>query len=351
MCAPGCPGILRAGGCGMTLPDAVRRNWGMKIAALAFSLFIWFNVAGRREVEVVVDLPVRYTNMPTDMTFVEQVPVEAKARVRGRGRFLKWQLDDVYFGIDLSAAGEGIVTHVVSPGEAIIPPDKDDVEVLEVIEPKAIRVELDRLSTREIPVRPVLRGELDSDKVLVGTPKSDPPAVVVTGAEKLVGDLKGVATEPVDINQLARKDDVEAGIDLSGWAFVESDPAAVKVSARIEDRKELGIPAVPIKPVADRSLKIKFTPETIDVVISGAASHIDSLHPEDVRLLVDLGNLPKGQVVLTPSVEDNVLRFEGRVAARDEEETQPFVVRARLEAPYRFDLVSVTPIDIGLVIR
>jgi YbbR domain-containing protein len=329
----------------------MRRNWGMKIAALAFSLFLWFNIAGRREIEVVMSLPVRYTNMPPDMTFVAEVPVEAKARVRGRGRFLKWQLEDVYFGIDLSAAGEGIVTHVVSPGEAIVPPDKDDVEVLEVVEPKAIRVELDRLSTKEIPVEPVMRGELDSHKVLVGRARSDPAVVVVAGADKLIGNLKGITTDAVDINQLARRDYVETAIDLSSWAFVESDPAAVRISARIEDRKELGIPAVPIEPVADKSLKVKFTPESIDIVISGAASHVDSLHPEDVRLLVDLGNLPKGQIVLTPRVENDVLRFEGKVVARGEEGLQPFVVRARLEAPYRFNFVSVTAIDIGLVIR
>lgn len=335
----------------MRLPEAMRRNWGMKIVALAFSLFLWFNIAGRREIEVMVSLPVRYINMPTDMTFVDEVPVEARAKVRGRGRFLKWQLDDVYFGIDLSAAGEGIVTHVVSPGEAIVPPDKDDVEVFEVVEPKAIRVELDRLSTRELSVEPVMRGDLDEDKVLIGAPKSEPSEVVVAGAEKLIGNLKSITTEPVDVNQLARRDYVETVVDLSNWAFVQSDPMGVRISARIEDRKELGIPAVPIEPVTDKSLKVKFTPEAVDIVISGAASHVDSLHPEDVRLLVDLGNLPKGQIILTPAVEGQVLHFEGRVAARDEEEPQPFVVRARLEAPYRFEFVSVTPIDIGLVIR
>lgn len=335
----------------MRLPDVMRRNAGMKIAALAFSLFLWFNIAGRRQIEVVASLPLRYTNMPTDMTFVDEVPVEAKARVRGRGRFLKWQLDDVYFGIDLSAAGEGIVTHVVSPGEAVIPSDKDDVEVLEVVEPKAIRVELDNLITRRIPVEPVVRGDLDSDKVLVGAARSDPAEVVVAGGEKLVGSLGGVTTQPVAVSQLARRGYMDADIDLSRWAFVECDPPKVRVSARIEDKKEIGIPSVPIEPVADKSLKVKFTPEAIDIVISGATSQVDSLHPEDVRLLVDLGNLPKGQIVLTPAIEANVLHFEGRAAGRGEGQLQPFVVRARLDAPYRFRFVSVAAVDIGLVIR
>jgi hypothetical protein len=335
----------------MRLPEVMRRNAGMKIAALAFSLFLWFNIAERREIEVVTDLPVRYTNMPAGMTFAGEVPDEAEARVRGRGRFLKWQLGDVYFGIDLSAAGEGIVTHIVSPSEAVIPPDREYVEVLEVLEPKAVRVDLDKLSTREIPVKPQMRGELDSDKIMVGVPRSDPAEVLVAGAHKLIGGLKGITTKPVDVNQLAKKDFIEAEVDVSNLPFVESDPGSVHVSARIEDRKELGIPSVPLEPVAEKSLKVKFTPETLDIVISGAASQVDSLNPDDVRILVDLGNLPKGQIVLAPRVEDKSLRFEGRVVSREGGEQTPFDIRARLDAPYRLSFVSVSLVDVGLVIR
>jgi YbbR domain-containing protein len=335
----------------MKLPRAVRNEIGLKIAALALAVFLWVNVAERREVEVLADLPIKYTNMPSDMTFADEVVEEAKARIRGRGKFLKWRLQNLYFAIDLSAAGKDrIVTHVVSPSEVVIPPDKE-IEVLEVIEPKAIRVELDKLITRKLPPKPILTGEVPEDKIMLGKAVADPPQVVIAGAEQIVGNLAAVATEAVDLGQLAKKEGVSARVDLGGLPFVTSDVEEVTISARIESRKELGIPSVPIEPLSDRGIKAKFTPDSLDVVISGAESQVDSLDPQDLRLTVDVTNLPKGQLAFTPVVRNGSLYFEVRNVGKDRDAQQVFEIAVRLESPYRFDLVSAAPEEIGFVLR
>ncbi len=333
----------------MRLPDAIRHDLGLKIAALVLALFLWFNVVGRMQIESVVSLPLKYTNMPQGMTFAKEVPMEAKARIRGRGRFIKWKLKDVYFAIDLSPAGSGMVTHVVSPSEVVIPPGKE-VEILEVIEPKAIRVELDRLVTRKIPVKAVVEGELNSDKILVGKPHCDPPVVIVAGANKLIGRLKYVQTELVNINQIAKKKQVTARVDLSHLAFVTSDPEEVIVTARIEEKKELGIPSVPLKGLVSGSTRAKLTPDSLDIVISGAASQVDSLEPQDIAILIDLAGLAHGQHVLIPHTRDGKLYFEARRKGRGEEEAG-LEIEGVLEAPYVFEVISVSEREIGLVLR
>jgi hypothetical protein len=334
----------------MRLPGWIRRDIGLKAVALGLALFLWVTIAERREVELTVDLPLKYTDMPADMIFTAEAPREAKARIRGRGKFLRWRLDDVYFSINLSAATEGMVTHVVSTGEAEIPPDKEIV-VLEVLEPKAIRVELDNLVTREIPVGVRLEGEVPDDKVMIGKARSDPAAVVVDGGEKLVEPMDSIMIEPVDLGQLAKKDQVEAMIDLSCLPYVTAAMEKVSISARIEDRKELGIPSVPIEAPAGRGEKARLTPDSLDVVISGAESQVDSLDPQDLSLVVDARDLPKGQLVFKRQVRDGRLYFEVRATGLPEDEVQVFEVRATLQAPYDFDLISVEPEEIGFVKR
>ena len=334
----------------MALPELIKDDLGMKLAALALAVFLWATVAERRMVEVLTDLPLKYTNMPADMIFAADVPGAARARVRGRGKFLRWRLKDVYFAIDLSPAGEGIVTHVVSPSEVVIPPDKE-IEVLEVLDPKAIRVELGRLVTRRIPAQPVLEGELEGDKIMLGKPSADPAQVVVDGAERLVSNLPSVATVPVDVNQLAKKGKVKAKIDFSDLPYVSTDVGEVTVTARIESRKELGIPSVPIEPYSRTRVKAKFTPETIDIVISGAESQVDSLDPQELKLVVEVTDLPKGQLIFTPLVRERTLYLEGRSAGKGRDEGERFEVRVRVEAPYDFDLVSTAPDELGLVLR
>jgi hypothetical protein len=334
----------------MRLPGWIRRDIGLKVAALALALFLWVYIAGRREVELIVDLPLRYTDMPSDLTFAAEVPREAKARIQGRGKFLRWHLDDVYFRINLSAGTEGIVTHVVSSGEAEIPPDKD-IEVLDVLEPRAIRVELDRLVTREIPVSVRLEGEVPDDKIMIGRARSDPAVVVVDGGQKLVEPMDSVRTEPVDLGQLAKKQRIEARIDLTGLPYVAAGAERVSVSARIDDRKELGIPSVPIEAPVGRGEKAKFTPDSLDVVISGAESQVDSLDPQVLKLVVDARVLPKGQLIFRPQIRDGRLYFEVRSAGQAEEDEQVFEVRGRLESPYNFDLISAEPPELGFVKR
>lgn len=333
----------------MRIPRAVRHDVGLKVAALALAVFLWVNVAERREVEVIAHLPLRYTNRPTDMIFADMVPEQATARIRGRGKFLRWRLGDAYFAIDLSPAGEGIVTHVVSPSEVVIPPDKD-IEVLEVIEPKAIRVELDKLVTKRLPPMISLKGEVPGDKVLIGRVSADPAEIVVAGAQRIIDTLSAVPTEEIDLGQLAKKHQVEARVDLSGLPFVTSDVEKVTASGRIEPKKELWIPSVPIEAVSRTGAKARFTPDSLDVVIAGAESYVDSLDPQDLKLLVNVTNLPRGQLVFSPRIMDGSLYFEVRSAGRDVGE-EVFEVKARLESPYPFDLQSAAPEEIGFVQR
>lgn len=334
----------------MRMPGWIRHDIGLKVVALGLALFLWVTIAQRRQVELTVNLPLRYTDMPADLTFAAEVPREARAQIRGRGKFLRWRLDDVYFRINLSAATEGIVTHVVSSGEAEIPPDKD-IEVLEVLEPKAIRVELGNLVTREVPVGIQLDGEVPNDKVVIGRARSDPAILVVDGAEQIVDALDSIRTELVDRGQLAKKGRVEAKIDLAGLPYVTASHEEVVIAARAENRKELGIPAVPLEAPVGRGDKALFTPDSLDVVISGAESQVDSLDPQDLKLVVDARDLPKGQLVFSPRVREGQLYFEVRTAGQSEGEVQVFEVRGRLEAPYDFNMVSAEPSEIGFVKR
>ncbi len=333
----------------MRLPNFIRHDLGLKLAALALAIFLWVNVAERRPVELVVDVPLKY-RIGSDLIFASEVPKKAKARIRGRGKFLRWRLGDVYFLIDLSPAGKGIVTHVVSPGGVQIPPDKE-IEVVEVLEPKAIKVELDKLVTIKLPPKPVFKGSIPEDKVMIGKPSTEPKQVVVAGAKQLLDTLSVIPTEPIDLGQLAKKGKVAARIDLRGLPYVTSDTEQITVLARIESRKKLAIPSVPIEPVSRRRVKAKFTPDSLDISISGAESQVDSLDLQELKITINVSNLPRGQLIFRPYVKQGLLYFKIWQAGKDVSEEPSYELQAKLIAPYKLDVVEVSPEEIGFVQR
>lgn len=338
----------------MRIAKIIRRSFthdvGLKIAALVLALFVWINIAERKPVEVTADLPLKYTNMPAQTTFSSAVPTSVKVRILGRGRFVHWRLKDAHLAIDLSGAERGVVTHVVSPAEAVLPEERG-LDVLEVIEPKAIRIELDVLVTRGIPIRPVLQGNLMPDKIMLGAARPDPVKAVIAGSKRVLEELSSVPTAPIDINQLAKRGKVSAKLDLAGLPPLASQVDDVTVSARIEPRKELGIPAVPIEAARDGGVRARFTPEAVDVVISGAASQVDSLDPRDVRLVVDIAGLVGGQAVLNPVVSKGSLHFEARQLIGGRRDNECLDLAARLSTPFGLEIVSITPDEVGLVLR
>ena len=335
------------------LKRILTKDLGIKLAALLLAIFLWFNVAEKRPVEGITELPLEYANLPANLAFAAKPPASAKVRVRGSGRFMRWKLKDVKLVINLSLATRGMNTHLVSPAEVAMPADRG-IEVLDVIDPKAVRVDLDVVASREITVAPALRGDLAADKILMGTPTADPPRVTVTGAQRVVSALASVPTAPIDVNALARRGRLDSRIDLSGFPSLTSTSEEVTVAAAFEARKELGIPAVPLAAQGSDRVTVSFLPGSVDLVVSGAASELDSLDPRAVELVIEIAGLLRGQAQLKAVIEDGRLSFDAvpvDAGGSGGREGQARRLRTHLTSPHRLDVVSVTPEEIGLAVR
>jgi hypothetical protein len=217
-----------------------------------------------------------------------------------------------------------------------------------------LRIEIDARATKQLPVLPVLAGTLETDRILVSGPVAYPARAVITGSRVVLAGLVSVPTVPLDVNQLARRGKITTKLDLGALPPLDSDVDEVVVSARIESRKELGIPAVPLEIEGGAGMKARFTPGNVDVVISGAASQVDSLDPRETRLVVDVSHLAGGQVALASVVRDGQVRLIARQTAGSGSggsAARPVEIAVRIDSPFALEVVSVSPEEIGLVLR
>ncbi len=128
--------------------------------------------------------------------------------------------------------------------------------------------------------------------------------VVFSSDPQLVNDLPGyVETEAVDLTGAVDDIDTYVAITLpEGVTLVGDQFVLVQVSiAAIEGSLKMSLPVTPIGLLPIQAALI--SPETVDVILSGPVPILDTMTPEDVRVLVDVSDLELGIYQLEPQVE------------------------------------------------
>lgn len=91
-------------------------NAGLKILALAISFLLWATYTSEPFSEVVFQVPLEFTTLPTQLEISGDVPTSTRIRVRGRSAFLRRMISaDLNLRLDLKDAREGTTALRLTP--------------------------------------------------------------------------------------------------------------------------------------------------------------------------------------------------------------------------------------------
>jgi len=231
----------------------------------------------------------------------------------------------------------------------VLIPKNRQIEVLEIIEPRAVRIDLDRIAVREVPVEIKLVGRIPDDKKMIGKPTAIPQSVRLSGPKNLVDGFGSISTLPVDLEQLGKKGRVTVAPDLTNQPLVGCSIDEIEVVARVEQRRSVEVPSVPIMLISRPGLKSKIKPDTLDILISGAQTEIDSLSLDKLVLLLDVSGLGRGIFELKSRVDAGKLVFDARSVQDDD--GKELVASARLDVGLEIDILATNPDKLDLVLR
>ena len=128
------------------------------LVALIAACLLWYAVAAQRSENISVrgvKADLTLVNIPRDLVLTSSVPDTVSLQIRGP---LSRSIDSrnpPEVLLDLSEARPGVNSYPINESDIPLPPDVDVVSV----DPPAITLELERLETRLVPVRPVIEGE------------------------------------------------------------------------------------------------------------------------------------------------------------------------------------------------
>ncbi|HAM53605.1 MAG TPA: hypothetical protein DCP92_24020 [Nitrospiraceae bacterium] len=187
-------------------------NLSLKAAALALAILLWLFVSSKGQIEMSLDVPIEYINIPAGIEISKHVVKTVNIVIRGHESILKnIRQGEVRVSVDTSRAKEG---------EGTFPIKKDDVKLpyaaaVIKIEPSSVKVLFEKTITKTVGIRPVITG-IPGSGYVVKTLEVNPKDAVIEGAESEVSKVGYLKTEPVDITGVTENVRQETELALSG---------------------------------------------------------------------------------------------------------------------------------------
>jgi YbbR domain-containing protein len=133
-----------------------------------------------------------------------------------------------------------------------------------------------------------------------------PPVVTVYSSDAdLVSRLPGVVeTQPLDLDTASNNLNLRVSLVLpTGVSVVGQQTVLIQAGiSPVQSSLTLTGQPVEIMGLSDE-LEAQVSPTTVDVILSGPIPILDTLRPQDVRIMVDVTDLTPGSYQLTPTVQ------------------------------------------------
>ena len=263
--------------------DYVLENTGLKVLALLITAVLWLSVASRPVSQIALNsVPIEFHNWPESPILTVSKFDTLNARVYLEGpRDVIDSMRGAQFTITADMTG-------VEPGVRLIPLNIDakslpaNVRVRD-IDPRKIRVTVERVVEREVPIIPRFEGKPPANFEVVDW-HIDPETVKIGGAESQVRDITEVSTETVSLTDRAAAFTDLVAIDIGSPNLSLSDSNVGKVTLFVnigEIRKERVIANVPVT-VLDGPPRSRAVPASVSVTVYGPRSVIDLLTAGDL---------------------------------------------------------------------
>jgi len=280
---------------------------GLKISCILASILIWVQVAATSVVEQVANLPLEITGLSGELTVAgSDIPRRVPVRLRGSKLAL---FSHKYFNRYLGEVQLDLADHTAGPEFSYQLTESHVVSELEVVQLAAetrVRLHIDELWTRTLPVNLRLSGSWPDDTGVLREPRTEPDSVIVSGPAHLFAGLETVRTEALERNRYGESMAVELDL-VTPHENLRMEPSmvsAVLALAALEDRTLANVPVIPL---VDAGVpEVGVSPPVADVMVRGVADSVRTLTAGRVSVTVAVGDrLPgvyelPGQAALPP---------------------------------------------------
>jgi len=264
------------------------KNFGVKLAALLLATLLWFHVATEKVIQYEISLPLNQIDLANDLVLTEPPESKIDVTVSATGKRLlqsAWKKSGLKLTVNRNVTGRFKIDLNLNDVSMVKP---DGVDLLEILSPREITLNCDRLMETEVPIKSNVVIVPDDGFVLNQINTLMPQKVKLSGPRRYVINIDSVAT--VTEKYVGIRNDLKLKIPLvyPDYYGLDIDPDTVLYIVGVSPIKSRIFKDMPITAVnfpADSNLS--WNPKVVSVRVGGESEYVDAMTSDDLSAEVD----------------------------------------------------------------
>ncbi|MBN2030236.1 YbbR-like domain-containing protein [bacterium] len=256
-------------------------HFKIKCLSLICALILWFFIATDKYYEHTLNVSLNLINQPAEMILKDPVPSNVQVNFGGSGKeLINLGFRNKYIEIDLDETKQTATIPITVNMITGIP---TDVVPLNIVEPDSVRITLDRLAEKKVPIHPNIALIPLDGYIHVGSVIIDPDSINIWGPESLVNSVDQIDTEEKEYRNVIKE--IQEKIDLIPPSFetVHYSLNKVHFTADIQRIGERIISDIPIQVTnAPQNVNVIVVPSTLSLRLQGGVKVLSNVDKEDI---------------------------------------------------------------------
>ncbi len=272
------------------------KNIAFPVGAFLLAMLLWLFVKSGDQYTMMLDLPIEARNLNSQKTYLEEVPGYASVILKGKGRDLfKSYLLQNYIECKLVLDLDGISQEYEfilneyfekNPRKVVIP-SSHNISFVEVVYPNRIKIRLDEVMDKKVPVLSNVWSEVKDGYIQIGKIQFEPDSLNIVGPKVELDKINEVYTTKDTLYNLSKG--YKATIDLiSQNRLLKYSHEKVNYFFDVQQISERIIVDIPIRVINKKDgIRVFPSPQTVSLTVVGGLSQIAEIKPVDISVVVD----------------------------------------------------------------
>ena len=260
----------------------------VRITLFFLAVLLWLFVVSNRDYEAHFSIPLQIKGLEAGYLFVQDPPKTVNIACKGRGRdLLVWR----YFldtHLELNVSGFSAKREFRLVPEMVTVPAGFPIRDLTIASPETLRLHIDKLMEKRVPVRVDCDIEPAPGFVLSDSVFCEPDSIVIHGPQILVRQVDEVSTQYRHFYHATES--IEARLPLKNTFSpkIVLETYQVLIKAKIESVEQTSLDSIPVEvrnvPNGKRSILF---PAYVSLILEGSRSSLEALDTIPVQLFLD----------------------------------------------------------------